>query len=173
MAYTVIKGRKQVENNFAATMRARARCALPMPMEFHPVAWLHIPIDPHTGAVDSFAEWDVQVVLRILVTIVQRLGGRKRGEAPSGLHYSYVCDTSRMYCNRDEPRIHTARNLDATTCWSRPELVDLAVHQLFQRLRNIVSSVARESTRRTLPISAEVPSNPRVAMELFLELNSR
>ena len=56
MAYTVYKDRKQVDKSFAAIFRARARCALPMPMEFHPVARLHIPIDPHTGAVDSFAE---------------------------------------------------------------------------------------------------------------------
>ena len=56
MAYTVIKGRKQVEQNFAEIIRARAPCALPIPIEFHPVAWLHLPIDPHTDAVDSFAE---------------------------------------------------------------------------------------------------------------------
>ena len=87
MAYTVIKDRKQVEHNFAAIIRARARCALTMSIEFYPVAWLHNTIDPHTGAVDPFAEWDVPVVLRILATIVQRLGGRKRSEAPSGPHY--------------------------------------------------------------------------------------
>ena len=78
-AYTVFKDRKQVEHNFTAVIRARARCALPMPMEFHPVAWLHIPIDPHTGAVSSCAESDEPVVLGILATIVHRLGGRKRG----------------------------------------------------------------------------------------------
>ena len=157
-----------MEHNFAAIIRARARCALPMPMEFHPVALLHIPIDPHTGAVDSFAEWDVPVVLQILSTIVQRLGGRKQGQAPSGLHYLYVCDTSRKYCNRAEPRVHTARILQ-----SRPELVDLAVQQVFQRLKTTVYSVARELARKTLPISANVSSNPRVAMEIFLELHSR
>ena len=136
-----------MEYNFAAIIRAPARCALPMRMVFHPVVWLHIPIDPHTGAVDSSAGWDVPVILRILATIVQRLGCKNWGEAPSGLHYPYVCDTSRMYCNRAEPRVHTARILDATTCWSRPELVGMAVHQLFQRLRTTVPSVARESTR--------------------------
>ena len=75
MAYTVIKDRKQVEYNSMAVIRARARCALPIHMEFHPVAWLHIPIDPHTGAVSPFVEWDEPVVLRILTKIVQRLGG--------------------------------------------------------------------------------------------------
>ena len=136
MAYTVIKDRKQLELNIVA----RARCAFPIPMEFHPVAWLHVPIDLHMGAVDFFAEWNVPIVLRILATIVQRVGGRKRDEAPNGLHYPYVCDTSQMYCNRAEPRVHTARILDATTCWSRPELVDLAVHQIFQCLKSTVTS---------------------------------
>ena len=71
-----------------------------------------------------------------------------------------------MYCNRAEPCVHTARILEATTCWSRPELVDLAIHQLLQRLKTTVPSVARELARKTLPIIAEVPSNP-------LELHSR
>ena len=173
MAYTVIKDGRQVEHELVTIIRARARCALPMPMEFHPVAGLHVPIDPHTGAVDSFADWDEQVILRILATIVQRLGGRKRGEAPSGLHYSYVCDTSRTYCNRVEPLVNTANILETTDCWSRPDLGDLAIHQLFQRLRSTVPSVAREPIRRTLLISAEAPSFPRVAMELFLNLHSR
>ena len=95
VAYTVIEDRKHVEYNFTTIIRARARCALPMPMEFHPVARLHIPIDPHTGAVDCFADWDEPVVLRILATIVQRFGGRKRDEAPSELHYPYLGDDSR------------------------------------------------------------------------------
>ena len=78
-----------------------------------------------------------------------------------------------MYCDRAEPRVNTANTLETTTCWSRPDLVDLAVHQLFQRLRRTVPSAAREPVRRTLSISAETPSNPRVAMEIFLNLHSR
>ena len=70
MAYTVIKDRKQVEYNFTAIIRARARCALPMPMNFHPVARLHIPLDPETGAADSFSGWVTLVVLRVWATIV-------------------------------------------------------------------------------------------------------
>ena len=140
LTYREIKDRKHVEYNFTAIIRARARCALPMLMEFKPVAWLHIPLDPHTGAVDSFAGWDAPVVLRILATIIQRLGGRKRGEAPSGLHYPYNCVTSRIYCNRAEPRIQTT---------------------------------AREPNRSTLPITAEVLSNPRAALEIFLNLHRR
>ena len=33
MAYTIIKDKKQVEYNFSALIRARARCAVPMPLE--------------------------------------------------------------------------------------------------------------------------------------------
>ena len=163
--------------NFTAIIRAHARCVLPMPMEFHPVAWLRIPLDSQTDAVDSFAGWDAAVVLRILATVIQRFGGRKRGdtmgEAPIVLHYPYVCDTSRMDCNRAEPRIYTAHILETTTCCSSPELVDLAIHKLFQRLKTTKPSTAREPNKRTLPISAEVPSNPRAALEIFLNLHSR
>ena len=119
-------------------------------------------------------DWDEPVVLRILATINKRLGGRKRGKKePSGLRYPYVCDSSRMYCIRAEPRIQTARILDAITCWSKPELVDFATHQQFQRLKTTVPTVTRESSRRSLPVSTEVPSNPRIALEVFLSLHSR
>ena len=37
----------------------------------------------------------------------------------------------------------------------------------------MISSVAREPNRKTLPVSTEVPSNPRAALELFLSLHSR
>ena len=142
-------------------------------MDFHPVAWLHIPLNQETGAADSFADWNVEVVLRVLGTIVQRLGDRKRGEAPTGLRYPYVCDNSRRYCDRTYPRVHTARILDATTCWSKPELVDLAVHQLSQRIKATVPSVAQGPNKKTLTLSTEVPSNPRAALEIFLSLHSR
>ena len=103
-----------------------------MPMEFHPVAWLHIPLNQETGAADFFADWNTEVVLRVMATIIQRLGGSERGD---GFRYPYVCDTSRMYCDRTNPRVHTARILDATTCWSKPELVDLAVYQLYLHMK--------------------------------------
>ena len=173
MAYTIIEDRKQVEHNFVSIIRARARCALPMPLEFHPVAWLHISINPETGAALSFADWNAEVVLRVLATIVQRLGGRERGEEPSELRYPYVCDTSRMYCDRTSPHAYPSRILQATTCWSKPELVDLAVHQIFQRIKAKTTLVGKEPNRKTLPISTEVPSNPRAALEVFLNLPSR
>ena len=87
MANTIIKEKKQVEYNFTSIIPGRARCTLPMPMEFHPVAWLHTPLNQGTGAADSFADWNAEVVLRVLGTIIQRLGGRKRGEAPTLLRY--------------------------------------------------------------------------------------
>ena len=86
MACTVIKDKKQVKHNFVSLIRARARCALPLPLEFHQVAWLHIPIRADTGEVDQFPDWDETVILRILTAVVQRLAGRRCTDAPSGLH---------------------------------------------------------------------------------------
>ena len=77
-----------------------------------------------------------------------------------------------MYCIRAEPRVQTARILDAITCWTRPELVDLVIHQQFQHMRTKVPTIAREPNRKNLPVSAEVPSNPRVALDFFLRLHS-
>ena len=152
VAYTIIKDKKQVEHNFTSIIRARARCALPMPMEFHPIAWLHIPLNPATRAAHSLADWNTEVILRILTTVIQRLGGRKRGEKPSGLQYPYVCDISRMYCDRTNPRAHPSHILEATTCWSKPDLVDFAVHQTSQRMKTKTPSVAKEPNRKALPI---------------------
>ena len=103
MAYTIIKDRKQVEHNYATLIHACACCALPLPLEFHLIWWLHIPLNPETGALNDFPGWDVPVILRILTTTIPRLVGRVHGEAPSGLYYPYVCDISRMYCARTEP----------------------------------------------------------------------
>ena len=58
MAYTIIKDKTQVEHNYSTLIEARARCALPMPLELHPLVWLHIPRCPETGAVDNFPEWE-------------------------------------------------------------------------------------------------------------------
>ena len=173
MAYTSIKDKKQVEHNFTSIIKARARCALPMPMEFHPIAWLHIPLNPATGAAHSLADWNSEIILRILATAIQRLGGTRRGEEPSGLRYLYVCDASRMYCDRTNPRAHPSNILQATTCWSKPDLVDFAVHQTFQHMKAKTPSVAKEPNRKTLPINTEVPNNPRAALEIFLNLHSR
>ena len=171
MAYTIIKDRQQVEHNYLMMIKARARSSLPLPMEIHPVAWLHAPLNPNNGTVATFDGWDVPVVLRILSTIIQRLGGRRKGEELTGLLYPYACDTSRMYCARAEPRDHTARILNTITCWAQPELVELAIHQTFQQLLTTVPTVAREPNRKDLPVSKDVPSNPRIALEIFVRLH--
>ena len=173
MAYTIIKDKKQVEHNFTSIIKARARCALPMPMEFHPITWLHIPLNPATGAAHYLADWDTEVILRILSTVIQRLCGRKRGEEQSELRYPYVCDISRMYCDRTNPRAHRSHILEATTCWSKPDLVDFAVHQTSLRMKTKTPSVAKEPNRRALPISIDVPNNPRAALEIFLNLHNK
>ena len=173
MAYTIIKDKKQVEHNFTSVIRARARCALSMPMKFHPITWLHIPLNPATGAAHSLADWNTEVILRILSTVIQRLGGRKRGEEPSGLQYPYVCDISRRYCDRTNPRAHPSHILEATTCWSKPDLVDFAVHQTSLRMKTKTPSVAKEPDRKALPISTHVPNNPRAALEIFLNLHNK
>ena len=131
------------------------------------------PHKPETGAALSFADWNAEVILRVLATIVQRLGFRERSEEPSELRCPYVCDTSRMYCDRTSPRAYPARILQATTCWSKPELVELAVHQIFQRIKAKTTSVGKKPNKKTLPIRIEVPSNPRAALEIFLNLHSR
>ena len=78
MAYSIIKDKKQVEHNFLNLIRARARCALPMPIELHTVQWLHAPINPSTGTLQNFASWDEPGILRVLTNAVQRLGGRRK-----------------------------------------------------------------------------------------------
>ena len=171
MAYTIIKDRQQVEHNYLTLIKARARSSLPLPMEIHPVVWLHTPLNPNNGAVATFDGWDVPVVLRILRAIIQRLGGRRKGEEPTRLLYPYACDTSRAYCARAEPREHTARILNTITCWAQPELVDLAIHQTFQQLPTTIPTVAREPSRKDLPVSTDVPSNPRIALEIIVRLH--
>ena len=141
-AYTMIKDKQQVEYNYTATIRARTRCALPLAQEFHPVEWLHMPISPRTGAIASFAGWNEKEILKTLKTVVQRLGGRDYGQEPSGLRHFYVCDTSRMYAERTEPRPNTDSILQATTCLSRPEVVDQKAHQQFQKVRDSMQLIA-------------------------------
>ena len=91
-AYTMIKDRQQVEYNYTATIRARARCAFPLAQEFHPVEWLHMPISPKTGSVASVADWNEKELLKTLKTVIEKLGGRDHGQEPSGLRHAFVCD---------------------------------------------------------------------------------
>ena len=121
----------------------------------------------------GFPRWDVTVILWILTAAVQRLGGIRCGKAPSERHQHYVCDTSRMNCARAEPSVNAANILRATTSWTQPELLDQAFHQQFQRLKNDVPMIANESNVRALPISKGIPSNPKMAMRISMDLLSR
>ena len=87
MAYTIIKDKKQTEHNFVMLVRAKARCALPMPLEFHPVEWLLVPMNPNTGAIQDFSSWDEEAILRTLTNATQGLGGRRKGSTLQKLQY--------------------------------------------------------------------------------------
>ena len=170
MAYTVIKDRKQVEYNFVTLIRARARCAVPMSLEFHTVEWLHAPIKPDTGTLQDFTDWDEPGILRVLSNAVQRLGGRRKGSTLAELQHRIIRDTSRMYNPRTEPQPYTAMILSNTTCWADPQMVDRMTHQNYQTLKAMIPKVAKEPNRKTLPISDQVPNNPKMAMEIFMIL---
>ena len=68
---------------------------------------------------------------------------------------------------------HPSHILEATTCWSKPDLVDFAVHQTSQRMKAKTPSVAKEPNRKALPISTDVLNNPRAALEIFLNLHNK
>ena len=89
------------------------------------------------------------MILRISTTVIHRPCGIVREKAPSGQHYPYACDTSRMYCARAEPCVNTA-----TIFWTKPELVDQAIHQQYQKLNTALPFMGREPTVRTLPMSS-------------------
>ena len=112
-------------------------------------------------------------ILKTLKTVVQRLGGRDYGQEPSGLRHCFICDTSRMYAERTEPRPNTAAILQATTCWSRLEVVDQTAHQQFQKVGDSMQLIAQAPTTRSTFISKELPANPKMAMEMFLDLVAR
>ena len=78
-----------------------------------------------------------------------------------------------MYSERTEPRPNTAAILQATTCWSRPEVVDQTAHQQFQKVRDSMQLIAQAPTTRSMLISRELPVNPDMAMYIFLELVAR
>ena len=170
MAFTIIKDKKQVEYNFGALIRARARCAIPMPLELHPVEWLHAPVEPSTGALQHFTGWDKPGILRVLSNAVQRLGGRRKGSTPETLQHRVVIDMSRMYNPRAEPRADTANILSRTTHWADPPIVDRMIYQGYQALKATVPKIAKEPNREPLPLSEEIPNNPKMAMEIFMSL---
>ena len=170
MAYTIIKEKKQVEYNFSALIRARARCAVPMSLELHPVEWLHAPVEPTTGALQGFASWDEPGILRVLTNAERRLGGRRKGSTPERLQHRVIQDVSRMYNPRVTPQADTAKILSDTTHWADPPIVDRMIYQGFQTLKATVPKIAREPNRKTLPLNEEMPNNPQMAMEIFMSL---
>ena len=75
-----------------------------------------------------------------------------------------------MYNPRTEPQPDTATTLSNTTCWANPPMIDRMVHQNYQTLKAITPKIAKEPSRKILPISDEVPNNPKMAMEIFMNL---
>ena len=173
MAYSIINDKKQVEHNFVTLIRARARCALPIPLELHPVDWLHAPINPSTGTLQDFASCDEPGILRVLTKAVQRLGGRRKGATLEKLQHRNIQDTSRMYNPRTKPLDNTAVTLTTITCWANPPVVDQTIYQNYQILNATTPKIAKEPIRKVLTISAEAPSNPKMAIEILHEINSQ
>ena len=170
MAYTIIKDKKQVEHNFVTLIRARARCAKPMSSDLHPVEWLHAPINLSTGAFQDFASWDKPGILRASTNAVQRLGGRRKGTTPEKLQHQNIHDTSRMYNPRTRPLDNTAKALTNITCWTNPGIGDQPIFRHYQMLNATKPKIAKEPKRKVLPINTEAPSNPKMAMEIFMKL---
>ena len=75
-----------------------------------------------------------------------------------------------MYNPRTEPQPDTATILSSTTCWANPPMIDCTVHKNYQTLKAITPKIAKEPSRKILPISDEVPNNPKMAMEIFMNL---
>ena len=75
-----------------------------------------------------------------------------------------------MYNPRTEPQPDTATILSSTTCWANPPMIDCTVHKNYQTLMAITPKIAKEPSRKILPISDEVPNNPKMAMEIFMNL---
>ena len=103
MTYTIINinDKKQLEYNITKLTITRARCALPMPIEFYPVEWMHIPLYAETGTANNFPDWEVNANLRTLVVAVQRLAGcekTKRQRAGVPVCHRYKSDILREDC---------------------------------------------------------------------------
>ena len=64
-----------------------------------------------------------------------------------------------MKCARAEPRVSIATILRKTTYWTKPELVDQAIHQQYQKMKIAKPLVAREPTVRTLSVSKDGSGN--------------
>ena len=94
MTYTIIKDKKQIEHKFLTLIRARARCAIPMSLELHPVDPVGSP---------------------------------------------------------------------------NPPKADQTIYRNYQMLNATIPKIAKEPKRKLLPINTEAPSNPKLAMEIFMK----
>ena len=75
-----------------------------------------------------------------------------------------------MYNPRTKPLDNTAVTLTTITCWAHPPVVDQTIYQNYQILNATTLKIAKEPNRKVLPISAEAPSNPKMAIEIFMKL---
>ena len=89
---------------------------------------------------------------------------------PPDFQHRNIQDISRMYNPRTKPLDNTAVTLTTITCWANPPIVDQTIYQNHQILNATTPKIAKEPIRKVLPISAEAPSNPKMAMEIFMKL---
>ena len=66
-------------------------------------------------------------------------------------------------------RVNTTTILRKTTYWTKPKLVGQAIHQQYQKLKTAMRFVARDRTVRTLPVNRDIHSNPKMALQIFLD----
>ena len=60
-----------------------------------------------------------------------------------------------------------------TTRWTDAPMVDRAIYQRYQMLEAVVPKIAKEQNQRGLINSDEMPNNPKMAMEIILDLNAK
>ena len=71
---------------------------------------------------------------------------------------------------RTKPLDNTTVTLTTITCWANPPVVDQTIYQNYQILNATTPKIAKEPIRKVLLISAEAPSNPKMAMEIFIRV---
>ena len=75
-----------------------------------------------------------------------------------------------MYNPRTRPLDNTAKALTNITCWTNPGIADQTIFRHYQMLNATKPKIAKEPKRKVLPINTEAPSNPKMAMEIFMKL---
>ena len=131
------------------------------------------PYQPRYRCLARLCQVDEPGILRVLTNAVQRLGGRRKGTTPEKLQHQNTQDTSCMYNPRTRPLDNTAVALTNITFWTNPPIVDQTIYRNYQKLNATIPKIAKEPKRKVLPISAEAPSNPRMAMDIFMKLMAK